>query len=330
MKYLEYCLKTGIAAVLSLTMLAGCGAKNVEEGEPSTQVPVTETAAPTATPTKEPAPEVTEEPTEQPTEEPAEESTKEPEITEEANEWLDSKLEELKEKKPEYKTYECETFPAGDWCYVILAEPGQDKEEFMSYNVDIWAVNKDQMVQMEEYNCILPEGYGLVEIGGDTYFRYDISYATDSMTQLCYGMEDDCKKIQFGGALTSIDGTDITFTRSSYDLCYSKADEVGMGHTWKTYYGRIEDHEYYEYEISELSEKEFLAYEGAAAIKKRLKKEYDTHDYQLNLEYKQRENGLIHVNIHQESDTEIVNYFETFRINGTKLEKVDQGEGYYE
>ena len=323
--------RTGMTLLLSLSMLAGCGQKKTEEPDSVTQTPAAETMTPSPEATQTPTQTPTQEPTQEPTQIPTQEPTEEPEATEtaESYDWLDGKLKDLKEKNPEYNSYHIETFQADGWCYVVLADPGQDKEDTIEYVADIWALNKDQQVQLEDDNCIAPNKYGMEVIGGESYFRYDVAYATSNMTYLNIGVKDRCQTISLGGELDAVNGDELSYFVSMYDVCFSKEDGMGLGHTWKRFYGYIKDHEFYEYEPVVISEEEFLTYEGAKEIIHRLTEEYDSSDYQLSFEYKKRENGLIHVNIHQESDTEIVNHFETERIKGNTLEKIDEGEGAY-
>jgi len=320
MKYQQICKKTGIAVLLSVSMLAGCGSKKADDAAPITQAPVTEAVTPS--PSKEPTQVPSVEPTPVVTEEPDKFSTEE---------WVKSKTDEILKEYPKYGAYEMKTFQAGEWCYVVFIKENEEDGEYrMGYETDFWAVSEGQIIQLGNEDLVVPDTCGFIEIDHEQYFRYDLAYATERITALLIVEDGMCQKINFNGHLESVNGNETIFSRTMFDYNFLKENQMGIGRTWKLYYGYIKDHELIEYETNDLSEDDFLKYDGAKEILERLKKQYTLEGHEVRFEYKLRENQLLHINILQESKEEIIYYYETEKVNGEKLETIESGGGFYE
>lgn len=259
---------------------------------------------------------------------------KEPSVTitpAQDNSWVTQQKDSILQQKPEYKDYAQYSFQLGNANIIVFEVPGSDKEDWLNYFADLWAYGKDWVLPVEEGAWIVPNSFGVENLNGREYFRYDRSYATESATvMVMLDEKDQLRVIPLMGALKGTSGNDITITQSSYDMTCLKGTDMGSGHTWKPRYYYFKDYEVYEYLATDLSEEDFLQYQGAREIIEKIKKEYQKPELKLNIEYQKRENGLIHANISLEAESDYTFYYETYIINEDQsLSLLDFGEGTY-
>jgi hypothetical protein len=249
----------------------------------------------------------------------------------EDQEWVTNQSELILQQKPEYKDYLQNSYQLGDAYVIVYEGPDADKEDWMNYSVDIWAYSEDWITQVVDKNWLVPDSFQVGKIVDQEYFRYDLSYATESTSTLL--MLDDnthLRVISLPGAIFEVNGYDITVISSSYDMIYSKIDQYSTGHTWKPYYYYLKDYEIIEYNAVEIGEEEFSQYLGANEILDRLKEEYSSPDKVVNFSFIKRDNDLIHVNINVETTDDITFYYETVQIQDDQsLVSVSRGEGTY-
>ncbi len=260
-------------------------------------------------------PEVTKEPT--------------PTIIEEDN-WFNRQIGMIYQDYPLYKDYVMETYPF-DNVYVVVFQPPTAKKEFLEYFCDVWVLGDGSCTKVEKNAYISYNSFQTGTIDEKSYFRYDLSYATDSVTILL--MMDDqnnLQKFSLGGNLHKIEGCDITVTHSSYDMIYYKADGFPSGHTWKPFYYYLKDYELVAYEMKEIEKDQFLSYKNATEIMETITSKYSNPKEKLSMVYLSVENGLIIVNIKIESIDSISYYYETYQVDlNQTLELVESGEGTY-
>lgn len=264
------------------------------------------------------------------TQQPEEQVTVTPTPVEDMN-WKSKQKEYILQQKPEYEEYTASDFKLGNSYVTVYEAPDADKDDWMNYSADIWAYGEDWVTPVEEGSWLLPDAFVVETIDGKECFRYERSYATDSVTVLL--MLDEEEKLHIlplMGALFEIQGNNLTVNRSAYDLVYSKSDKLSTGHTWNPHYYYLEDYEIKEYQSNDISEEDFIKYKGARDILEQLKKEYQQSGKELNFGYQKRDNGIIHVNIMLESDEDITYYYETYKINEDhSLVSLSNGEGTY-
>lgn len=243
--------------------------------------------------------------------------------------WSIIQKNKILEKNPKYRTYTEYSFSLKD-AYITLYITPESTTDFLNFHGDIWVYAKDWATQVEEDTYISPITYGINTLNDIEYFRYDKSYATETLTVLL--MIDDkeqLREVSLSGALKDVKGDELTVFESSYDLVYLKSENYTCGHSWKPYYYYLEDYDIKEYEGHIIEKEDFLKYQGAQEILNQITLKYENVDKQLTFKFLERDNGLIHINIMVESPQDIIFYYETYQIVGQKLISVDSGEGIY-
>lgn len=256
-------------------------------------------------------------------------------MDETSDSWQEEILKKIYEQEESYKNYNVELFTqdySGDGTqqtYVVFIPKDVSKEDTVNYKVDLWFGTPSDVKEVKKDIYILPSTYGVHTINQKKYFRYDEAYATESFTVLLELDQSKQPKVAFrapGAALFTQGSNDFTVTNSAYDLIYM--DEMYSGHTWKNYYFYVDEKGFHEYVAKEIPESEFEEYSNANEIKKEIEEAYKTKG-KLKLNYLQRENGLLHINIVQEENDSIVYHYKTYQIKGNQLEFVEEGDGSY-
>lgn len=212
----------------------------------------------------------------------------------------------------------------------LLINPGSSKEDIYNYKVDIWFGNKKGVRKIIQGETIDPNTYGIIEVAGRRYFRYDSFSVTSSTTHLLEVRNNQCSEYftACGGINFSKDSNDFTVTYDCYDMFYDKQEKYYLGHTWKDYYYYADAEGFHEYGAKEISQEEFSKFKNAETIFKDINMKYGNAT-NSNLQFLKRSNGLIHINISVEDEDRISYYYMTYRINGNNLDEFDTGEGRY-
>ena len=244
--------------------------------------------------------------------------------------WVVIQKEKIKSENPQYSTYEEKSYVIGDCGYTIFAKTPADCTDLLDYCVDIWAYGPEHSQKIEEDAYIDPNSHGEIVIDDTNFFRYDIMYATEQMTHLyTTDKEDNFREIIFPGYLKEVNDLDLAVVVSAYDMSYSKEDDAYYGHTWKTYYFHYEDYDIVEYERQDITQEEFLQYEGAQVRIDEISAQYEKEEGVMTLEFKKNENGMLHINIKIESDNWISYYYETLKVEEKQVTVIESGQGYY-
>jgi hypothetical protein len=178
----------------------------------------------------------------------------------------------------------------------------------------------------------VPDTYGCINLAGKRYFRYDLSYVTDSQTVLLSVKNGRCiESLKApGGACFKENSNKFTVLCSAYDMVYEKEGDYTCGHTWKNYYFYADSKGIHEYGAKEIERKEFLRYSGAEHILKKIMKEYKKADNKVTVKFLKRCNGLLHINISCNEKDSISYYYKTFRIGkNSTLTVSESAEGHY-
>ena len=245
-------------------------------------------------------------------------------------EWIEIQKKQIKSENPQYSTYEEKSYVIGDCGYTIFAKTPADCTDLLDYCVDIWAYGPEHSQKIEEDAYIDPNSHGEIVIDDTNFFRYDIMYATEQMTHLyTTDKEDNFREIIFPGYLKEVNDLDLAVVVSAYDMSYSKEDDAYYGHTWKTYYFHYEDYDIVEYERQDITQEEFLQYEGAQVRIDEISAQYEKEEGVMTLEFKKNENGMLHINIKIESDNWISYYYETLKVEEKQVTVIESGQGYY-
>lgn len=250
----------------------------------------------------------------------------------------DNSLSEIINKDSSYANYNVET-KSDDYnkdgskeTFYIFTKKGTKKNDNLNYCADIWFADGSKISRIVKWQYILPDTYGTLKLAGRKYFRYDLSYATDSQTILLGVNNHKCVECFAGkgGARFSKNKNDFTVLCSAYDMVYSKEDGICTGHTWKDYYFYIDSKGFHEYGAKKISKSVFLKYSNASAILKRISEKYGKKGTRVTCTYLKRCNGLVHVNIQCRRKNEITYYYNTYRIYGKNgLKIIESGDGKY-
>lgn len=118
----------------------------------------------------------------------------------------------------------------------------------------------------------------------------------------------------------------LLLTVSDYDMCV-EYDGFSTGHTWKTYYLYYAEEEqcFREYLAEEITEEEYLSYEGADALLASLREQYPHAEYEFLL----RENGMLHINLSYDAGGYLLQKNVTVNSNGGKLTNPVENDGRY-
>lgn len=219
-----------------------------------------------------------------------------------------------------------------DEYFFVFTEKGTSKNDSLNYCADLWFGDNGSVKRIVEWNYILPDTYGCIKLAGKKYFRYDLSYATDSQTVLLGVKNGKCIE-SFkapGGAHFIENSNKFTVLCSSYDMVYEKDGDYTCGHTWKNYYFYADSKGFHEYGAKDIEKKEFLRYHDAEQILNKIMKEYKKADNKVTVKFLRRCNGLLHINISCNEKDSINYYYKTFRIGKNGILTVSESaEGHY-
>lgn len=246
-------------------------------------------------------------------------------------------LDMVIEKDSKYSNYDVETVSGnfdskGSMGYFfILTEKTVNKDDFFDYCVDIWYGSGSTVSKVAGQQYIMPEGFGSIKLGGKTYFRYDLAYATDSQTILLGVTGGKCtESLRAPGHATFNNSNSFTVLCSAYDLLKMKEDDFSIGHTWKNYYFYVDSKGFHEYAAKQITNKEFNTYPDSGTIIKNLNKEFSKMNTKVSYKFLKRSNNLIHINIDIETSDSVSHSYRTYQIGkNNKLTLLDSGEGRY-
>lgn len=119
----------------------------------------------------------------------------------------------------------------------------------------------------EEFDWLAPR---LVTSDGKSFIKLEKCYVSDSSSRYFIIENDTVKAVPMPvvqGLYPDGEYGDFTGVQSAYDMSVAVYEDGGnpisTGHTWKTYWYYLMDGSIYSYYAEELTEDEFLAYEGA-------------------------------------------------------------------
>lgn len=247
-----------------------------------------------------------------------------------------SLLSTILKKDSRYADYNVETVSGkfdtnGSDGYFFIFSEKNSKDADYPLSVDIWYGSGSKVVKVAGEQYILRETYGSIKLSGKTYFRYDLSYATDSQTILLGVSGGKCiESFRAPGFAKFGSGNSFTVICSSYDMIKIKGDDFSAGHTWKSYYFYTDAKGFHEYKAKQITSKDFNKYSNAAAIIKNLNKELSKKDTKVSYRFLKRSNNLIHINIDSETGDAVSHSYQTYQIGkNNKLTLIDSGEGSY-
>ncbi len=236
-----------------------------------------------------------------------------------------------------YKDYNVETVSGNfdtsgsNGYFFVFTEKTLKNEYQFDFCVDIWYGSGGKVSKVAGEQYILPNTFGSIKLGGKTYFRYDLSYATSTQTILLSVSKGKCiESFRAPGAAIFGRSNSFTVICSSYDMIKYKSDGFSVGHTWKKYYFYVDSKGFHEYTAKPVTRKYFNMYANASVIIKNLNREFSEKDNKVTYNFLKRSNNLVHINIQVETEEAISYYYHTYQIDkDRKLLLVESGEGNY-
>lgn len=198
--------------------------------------------------------------------------------------------------------------------------------------VDIWYASNVGIEKIVDSQFILPDTFTSLDLGGKKYFRYDLSYATESCTVLLSVENGKCVEsfAPSGEANFMENSNEFTVMVSPIDLSYDKTLKSELGRTSKTYYFYAGSDGINEYGATEISEEKFLQYSNADSILNEIEQENSNQVGVVSYQFLKRTNGLVHINISRETDNEIIYSYKTYKVGESNNLSLDNsGEGKY-
>lgn len=179
---------------------------------------------------------------------------------------------------------------------------------------EIWYVNQNGVMRIENNEIIYWSSPYTFSIGVNAFIAFEKYYATGSLTYI-WGVKNG-KPYQpnisgKGNGLRINEYNEIEITDSAYDMVFDKSMNLMIGHTWKKYYFYFDGNTFREYGGISIKVEDILDIPGGEAIVDEI---YNNSSVIESIYY--RENGIININISKESDEEIRYYNITLRYDG--------------
>lgn len=159
------------------------------------------------------------------------------------------------------------------------------------------------------------------------FLAIDEAFVSETVSKVYAVYEDEPQCVMSGFGYFFVQDGSAVVNISDYDM-YVEQNGFATGHTWKNYYFWYDDENrcFYEYTAKQITEEEFLAFQGTASLLEELKKRYGA-DTQFEFLY--RENGVLHVNIfYQELDATVQRNCSA-RLSGNMPGEWEENDGRY-
>lgn len=195
----------------------------------------------------------------------------------------------------------------GQWKIIKLENDAAEAEEFFSISLSAY------------YDCC---SLDLIDLKDKIHYVVNLSMSMDTSTT-GYIFEDNETGVQevlclYKNIYQAQDG-DVIIQNTSYGSCFDKTTGLMMGRTWTYSYLTYdaESGQYKEYVANEITEEDFLAYEGAADAEQSVKDIYA--DREIKMTFYQRNNGLLYIQCEYEDDTLVYYEYYTVYYDGNKI-----------
>ncbi|MEI6578136.1 MAG: hypothetical protein WCN92_01580, partial [Eubacteriales bacterium] len=193
-----------------------------------------------------------------------------------------------------------------------------------TYRGELWYVNANgaqKLMETDEYWEVCKK----LDFEKRNYCVMEKYFTTGSTSYVWGVINGEAIKDPISGKVNGLNITDgeLLGTQSTYDMTYDKSSKISTGHTWKSYYF-YEDNGIKEYGGNVITVDEFLKFDGASEILddiKRLGCEV------TNILY--RENGIINLNYHIETDSYIDNSNKIIKYSDNHVDVLFTEYGIY-
>lgn len=195
----------------------------------------------------------------------------------------------------------------GKWNIVLLENQATEVKDFYSI-----ALNCDYD------RCSL----GLIDLKDKIHYVVNLSstMGTNNGGYILEKTDDGVKEVMsLFKTIWQGDDEDIIVQNTSYGVCMDKTTGVLMGRTWTNSYLTYDEAsgKYKEYVATDISEKDFLAYEGAEDICKSVADMYEGKNAKIS--YLKRNNGVMYIQCEYEKDNLIMYEYFVVSYDGNKI-----------
>lgn len=180
----------------------------------------------------------------------------------------------------------------GAWKIIRFENETAEAEEFYSIPLSLYFdYCSMELIELKDEICYVVNLRMSMGLGSSSYI----------LEEGDNGVE---KVIDLGYTASQMENGDLILESTYYGVCLDKTTGMMMGRTWGySYLTYDEDSEQFkEYVANEITEEEFLSYEGAAEHLEKIRSSYK--DYKVKYTFFKRNNGVMHVQCEYEKDYE--------------------------
>ena len=182
----------------------------------------------------------------------------------------------------------------GAWKIIRFENETAEPEEFYSIPLDLYY----------DY-CSM----GLIELEDKIYYAVNLrmSMGLGSSSYILEESETGVEEVlNLGYTVAQLEDGDVLIESTHYGVCLDKTTGMMLGRTWGYSYLTYDEDsgQFKEYVANEITEEEFLEYEGATECLENIRNSYS--DYEVKYTFFKRNNGLMHVQCEYEKDYENV------------------------
>lgn len=207
-------------------------------------------------------------------------------------------------------------YSAGQWKIVKLENGSSQAEDF--YSISLYGAYEKCDMDLLDFKTEIHLAINLNSEWGTDYDSHILAIDQSEVTE----------KLSLFASVYQDEYGNIIIQRTSCNNCIDTTTGMMMGRTWSYSYLNYdtESGQYQEYAAYEITEEEFLEYEGALEIEQSIKDKYD--DKELKLSFYRRNNGIMYVQYeYMENSIITYEYYTLFYEDQKILNQPDLSSG---
>lgn len=207
-------------------------------------------------------------------------------------------------------------YSVGEWKIVKLENDSSQVEDF--YSISLYGAYEKCEMDLIDFKTEIHIAVNLNSDWGTDYDSHILSMDQSEVTE----------KLSLFASVYQNENGNILVQRTACNNCIDTTTGMMMGRTWSYSYLNYdtESGQYQEYAAYEITEEEFLEYEGALEIIQSIKDQYD--DKELKLCFYRRNNGIMYVQYeYMENSIITYEYYTLYYEGKTILNQPDLSSG---
>lgn len=207
-------------------------------------------------------------------------------------------------------------YSVGEWKIVKLENSSSQAEDF--YSISLYGAYEKCDMELIDLKTEIHLAINLNSEWGTDYDSHILSIDQSEVTE----------KLSLFASVYQNENGNIIVQRTACNNCIDTTTGMMMGRTWSYSYLNYdtESGQYQEYAAYEITEEEFLEYEGALEIIQSIKDQYD--DKELKLCFYRRNNGIMYVQYeYMENSIITYEYYTLYYEGKTILNQPDLSSG---